>query len=67
MRLALAPKVVEVEEVEVVEARVDEDTVAAAEVVDGVLGKGTSNVRESWYNFKKRSDNLISQCFPQCC
>ena len=47
MRLALAPKVVEVEEVEVVEAGVEEDTVAAAEVVDGVLGKGASNVRES--------------------
>jgi hypothetical protein len=47
MRLARAPKVVEVEEVEVVEARVDEDTVAAAEVVDGVLGKVTSNVRGS--------------------
>ncbi len=48
MRLALAPKVVEVEEVEVVEAGVEEDTVAAAaQVVDGVLGKGTSNVRES--------------------
>jgi len=47
MRLALAPKVVEVEEVEVAEAGVDKDTAAAAEVVEGVLGKGTSNVRES--------------------
>ena len=47
MRLALAPKVVAVEEVEVVEAGVDEAKVAAAKVVDGVLGKGTSNVRES--------------------
>jgi hypothetical protein len=47
MRLALAPKVVEVVEAEEVEAGVDEDPVAAAEVVDGVLGKGTSNVRES--------------------
>jgi hypothetical protein len=42
MRLALAPRVVEV-----AEAGVDEETAAAAEVVDGVLGKGTSNVRES--------------------
>ena len=47
MRLALDPKVVEVEEVEVLEAGVDEEIVAAAKVVDGVLGKGTSNVRES--------------------
>jgi hypothetical protein len=61
MRLVLAPKVVEVAEVEVAEAGV------AAEVVDGVLGKGTSNVRESWYNFIKRSDNEISQSFPQRC
>jgi hypothetical protein len=44
MRLALAPKVVEVEGGEVAEAGVDEDTVTAAEVVDGVLGKETSNV-----------------------
>ena len=46
MRLALAPKVVEVgevevAEVEVAEAVVEEDTVAAAEAVDGVLGEGT--------------------------
>ena len=67
MRLALAPKVVEVVEVDVVAARVDEDTVAAAEVVDGVLGKGISNIRDSWYNFVKRSDNTISQSFPQRC
>jgi hypothetical protein len=44
MRLALAPKVAEVEEVEVAEAGVDEDTVAAAEVVDGVHGKAPSHV-----------------------
>jgi hypothetical protein len=44
MRLALVPKVVEAEEVEVAEAGVGEDTVTAAEVVDGVLGKETSNV-----------------------
>jgi hypothetical protein len=34
MRLGLAPKVVEV-----AEAAVDEDTVAATEVVDGALGR----------------------------
>ncbi len=77
MRLALAPKVVEaeevevaetgVEEVEVAEAGVDEDTVAAAEVADGVLGKGTSDVRASYYNFIKQNDNAISQSFLQHC
>jgi hypothetical protein len=45
MRLALAPKAVEVEEAEVVEAGEDMDEVEEAEVVGGVLGRRALDIK----------------------
>jgi small subunit ribosomal protein S21 len=50
MRLARAPEVVEAEEAQVVGAAVDEDAVAEAGVVGGVLGKRASGITESYYD-----------------
>ena len=47
MRPALAPKVVKVEEAQEVAGGAEGDKVVDVGMEGGVLGKGTSNVRES--------------------